>query len=981
MAAAPVDPGSAPAATTPRAASSEPAPCVAGSSSGPAFDETAPDDADRGIADADLVQVRGDRVFVLSSTSGLTITELNDPANPRVLGRFRTSAKPLHLYLRDDFAYVVLNDVAVMARDEAVATTSLASSARILRLDVSNPAAIEIRGEYEIPGRVADSRLSGDVLYLVNFRDATCWKCDSLARSTRIVSLDLSNRGELGLLDELRFDDGWLPEKFTAERLYVRVPGATHECLEKSAIQVIDLSGPGGKLRPAARIELGGRLDGRWQMDEYAGVLRVVSGPGGLGSGATPVLETFAIHSSDDVAPLGRVEIHLHIGALRFDGPRAYLEGGVPNLPVALFDLANPAQPRQSGMLQFPEYLRHIEPRGERVYGLGLNPGSGSALYIAVFDVSDPARPTLLELANFTAPFGDGSFTVLPEQGLVAIPQLGARAVGECRVAYSGVQLIDLQDDKLAVRGVVPQIGLARRVMMHRDALLGISDDSLQSFDIANRDQPQMLAHARLGSSVRSLFLADERVVRLGFDESLRAFWLDVSARSEVDLPQPQGELTLENRAAKQATLLCERGPQAGIDPRPDGCRGSEQWRATLLARGDEAYVVHQSSPAPYCPYTSLQTAIDVVALTGPQPTLLTELELEPTAKNEEFGEPLLTPTALLVPRGRSLVWAATPQNLPVPNARTFAYEVFGLENPRAPRYAGRLELPDPIASGGFGHLPRNLSLDLGPHRTMQRSGSAALQDGNLVISHHLEEGQVDGQVQYFIDRLDFADPDNPRVLDPIPVSGPIVHFDAEAGLVVTLEERLGEVTTTTGPGCIQRSGVVVRDGGSCSNYDRVLTTWQLEGNEARMVEQHNLETDRVLSGLAFGDDRMFTLWHNRRTEPDTIRDTYIVGSFRMDATGTLTSLGDTTLPRGVWPDRYPALLAREQRAFVTDYYQLQVIDSAGDGQPTLTSHELPSEVPGRFDRKNSCTLIEADERSVLCPIGNQGVITFDIAR
>jgi hypothetical protein len=324
------------------------------------------------------------------------------------------------------------------------------------------------------------------------------------------------------------------------------------------------------------------------------------------------------------------------------------------------------------------------------------------------------------------------------------------------------------------------------------------------------------------------------------------------------------------------------------------------------------------------------------------------------------------------------LVWAATPQLVGTPNARTFAYEVFSLENPRAPRYAGRLQLPDPIATGGFGHLPRNLSLDLGAHRTMHHSGSEPLLDGNLVISQHLEKGTVDGQIHYFVDRLDFGDPDNPRVLDPIPVSGPIVHFDAQAGLLVTLEERLGEVTMTTGPGCIQRSGVVVQQGGSCLNYDRVLTTWQLDGSEVRMVDQRNLETARVLSGLAFSDDRMFTLWHSRLTDPDPPRNSYIVGSFRMDATGTVTSLGETTLPWGAWGS--PALFAREQRAFVTDYHQLHVIDSTGDAQPTLTSHELQSELPERSDRPNICTLIEADERSVLCPIGDQGVFTFDLA-
>ena len=51
-------------------------------------------DAERAIAEADIIQMDGDRLYALSRYAGMHIIDVSDPASLRVLGRHRTAAVP-----------------------------------------------------------------------------------------------------------------------------------------------------------------------------------------------------------------------------------------------------------------------------------------------------------------------------------------------------------------------------------------------------------------------------------------------------------------------------------------------------------------------------------------------------------------------------------------------------------------------------------------------------------------------------------------------------------------------------------------------------------------------------------------------------------------------------------------------------------------------------------------------------------------------
>jgi hypothetical protein len=86
---------------------------------------------------------------------------------------------------------------------------------------------------------------------------------------------------------------------------------------------------------------------------------------------------------------------------VHFAGPRAYVVTFRRTDPLYVIDLANPAQPRVTGELEMPGFSDYLFPLADgRLLGIGReasNIGFVSGVKIALFDVADPAQPRLLD--------------------------------------------------------------------------------------------------------------------------------------------------------------------------------------------------------------------------------------------------------------------------------------------------------------------------------------------------------------------------------------------------------------------------------------------------------------------------------------------------------------------------------------------------------------------------------------------------------
>lgn len=560
---------------------------------GAAAPETAADaDASRAVQEADIVKVVGDRLYALSKYGGLAVIDLSNPDRLRLLGRKRLDAVPFEMYVEGSHAFVMLNDYARWVQEGN--TGRWVDTSEILALDVTDPASIAETAHFDVPGRIADSRMVGDVAYVVTY-ERGCYSCqDELA--TVVTSFHLG--AAITRRDQVLFasptTSSWSWQRSVAasdKRLYVAGPDYgwnPGQSNVHSTVQVVDITDPSGKLTRGADVHVEGGIESRWQIDEHEGVLRVVSQFGGRwGGGSTnPRVQTFTIASSASITPLGQTELVLPmpetLRSVRFDGSRAYAITAQQTDPLFTIDLSNPAAPKQVGTLEMPGWIFHLEPRGDRVVGFGYE---GSDLAVSLFDVTNPAAPSMLKRVRF-----GGGWSSLPEDqdrihkavqvldgaGLVLVPfaSYGSRSNGECGQPRSGIQLIDYSRDDLVLRGVAPQWGMPRRALVAKNRLLAMSDRNVTAFDLASRDAPVKTNELDLSNPAYRLAELPDHIASITNDWWTGEAMLSLTPKANVDDAQAVGKLSLKSLS-------------------PATCAGgwASWYEARLLASGSMLYV------------------------------------------------------------------------------------------------------------------------------------------------------------------------------------------------------------------------------------------------------------------------------------------------------------------------------------------------------------------------------------------------------
>jgi len=174
-----------------------------GSGAGTAQEQ--PEDPERLIAEADIVQVHDGRLYALSEYSGLSIIDVSVRDQLTVVGRRQLPGVPFEMYLRNGIVYAMFSSWGRYVELEGGGWQWIQSS-HLEALDVSNPRLIETVGSFDMPGTLADSRMVGDIVYVVTFEDGYCWECTP-EPSTTITSIAVGDPANIGVVDRLGFTD------------------------------------------------------------------------------------------------------------------------------------------------------------------------------------------------------------------------------------------------------------------------------------------------------------------------------------------------------------------------------------------------------------------------------------------------------------------------------------------------------------------------------------------------------------------------------------------------------------------------------------------------------------------------------------------------------------------------------------------------------------------------------------------------------
>lgn len=142
----------------------------------------------------------------------------------------------------------------------------------------------------------------------------------------------------------------------------------------------------------------------QFAMSEYGGMLRIATTVGEVWGGATSDSRVSVLDAASaslgkvgEVTGLGRGE---KIHAVRFIGERAYIVTFKKTDPLYVVDLSDPAAPAVAGELKVPGFSTYLHPFDEtHIIGLGFDADDEGGfawtkgLKLALFDIADPANP------------------------------------------------------------------------------------------------------------------------------------------------------------------------------------------------------------------------------------------------------------------------------------------------------------------------------------------------------------------------------------------------------------------------------------------------------------------------------------------------------------------------------------------------------------------------------------------------------------
>lgn len=232
--------------------------------------------------------------------------------------------------------------------------------------------------------------------------------------------------------------------------------------------------------------EVIGTLLNSYSMSEFEGDLRVATTAysDDFGGGQDNGVHVLRVDGADlvevgSVRGLGRGE---QIQGVRFDGPRGYVVTFRQVDPLYVIDLSNPSNPEMVGELKIPGYSTYLKPiGGGRLIGVGMSgteTGQITGVQVSLFDVSDPAAPRQVataEIAEWSeATWDPHAFLWWEPTGQIVIPK-EMNCVEFGGPGCESAVVLRLESDELVEQGRLMQWFPIRRSMIASNRLVTVS--------------------------------------------------------------------------------------------------------------------------------------------------------------------------------------------------------------------------------------------------------------------------------------------------------------------------------------------------------------------------------------------------------------------------------------------------------------------------------------------------------------------------
>ncbi|GMW00419.1 MAG: hypothetical protein AMXMBFR84_15560 [Candidatus Hydrogenedentota bacterium] len=465
-------------------------------------DAGGPPESIREVVEPDVIRQEDDILYVLNQHRGLTTVDLTDK---RILDQTPTFGYPRDLYINGNRAFVLVSYASKYTVNGDTVEYDIAS--RLYVVNIADPENMSIVSSFDFEGDLSDSRMVGSVIYAVTADYEWYWAEGQAVKTktsaSRVTSINVANESNIFEADEVGLAGIGDVVQASPTAIYV----AQHNWQsDTTSIAYVDISKPNGAMTVRGAVTVAGYVADKFKMDEYMGVLRVVSNA--WSEQRRVYVTTVDLADPDNLTVLAELEFERARGdslfATRFDGPLAYVVTYFVVDPLFVVDLSDPSNPAVAGELEVPGWSTHIEPRGDKLIALGVDDTNGRRVSVSLFDISDPSNPTLADKVSFgqnwswSSAYDDvKAFTVLDD--LLIVPFSGWEEIGG---GFDRLQFISWAPTDLALRGTIDLQGSVLRSFEWNSELFGLTTEQLATVDGTDLDNPTVANSLVLAENV-----------------------------------------------------------------------------------------------------------------------------------------------------------------------------------------------------------------------------------------------------------------------------------------------------------------------------------------------------------------------------------------------------------------------------------------------------------------------------------------------
>ncbi len=398
------------------------------------------------VDEADIVKTDGKYIYYVSNDREVVILEAKDGKTEK-LSSIGTS--DIENYVHDIFLKgdtLVTVGYVYDGEDEYTG---------IVTYDISDRSHPEMITSFRQTGNIVSSRMVGNCVYLVTSEyvhkggrvvpkctidgyyremeaaDICCIPEPQQASYVILSAMDISSgkdakcrsRAIFGASEDIYCNDHNL---YTAVSEWDSEAGTEYTRIVRASLDGIDV-----KFNATAKVR--GRIDNQFSMDEKDGYFRIATTASrdGMDVNNLFVLDR-DLHEAGKVTGFARNE---SIRAVRYFGDKAYVITYEQIDPLFIIDLSDPENPEIEGEVMIDGFSTLLIPAGEgRLLGIGHATGDNgyggeyaAGLKLALFDISDPSAPKVLDSKEFkdmSSPAQDThkALTVNSQDGWYAIP-------------------------------------------------------------------------------------------------------------------------------------------------------------------------------------------------------------------------------------------------------------------------------------------------------------------------------------------------------------------------------------------------------------------------------------------------------------------------------------------------------------------------------------------------------------------------------